>query len=499
MGTLDEILQSFAVGQQPTKIFDSMESLDADTFNKAATQKQPIQQKQEAPKFITPAAVPNNGSLPGSQDIISSLGNQLRQAQELYSGDPIRFAEEVSKIESTVAAKKVDFFKEAQAQAFVTYGIPDLEKNLAANKAKDNAPWFRQKYGMVDSDETIAAQGKLAAMKNAADGSIRESLLSNKTYQELDTYHKTFAKLAEGSLNSSINRQEKLRVEAAAEYASYTVEERDLLDKAIGNTERKPEMVFARTRLMSPDQKKMLNAVIVGGAKAVPQLALAGNPFAQNAALATETEVFGDRSVAEKKLSEVTAIASSNEQAMKTLINMGAPKDVIANASSLLGPQAKVTGKAASEDAARKRSEIAVKFAELQTQKNFDSDILSLKSDLPVPAFLQAAKGDPKQNPTGKIDRKLAIALANKAPTIQERQANISALTDFYGSAATRQNKSLFFKVNPLSAETLKTQATLMGVLGQATAKVGDMLPDFGVPDMTGGNLEAYMNQSVNR
>jgi len=473
------------------KLFPSMEALEADT--------KPAPQQKPAMLFATPQTAPNNASLPGSMSIISNLGDQLRQAQELYSGDPIRFAEEVSKIESTVAAKKVDFFKEAQARAYVTYGIPDLERNLAVNKEKDNAPWFRQKYGMVDSDETIAAQTKLAAMRNAADGSIRELLATNTAYQQLDTYHKTFAKLAEGSLNSSVNRQEKLRVEAAAEYASYTVEERDLLDKAVGNTTKDPAMVFARTRLMSPDQKKMLNSVIVGGHKAVPLLALSGNPFAQNVALATETEVFGDRTVAEKKLSEIAGIAASNELAMKTLVNMGAPKDVVANAGSLLGPAAKVTGKAASEDAARKRQEIATAYAAMQTQKTFDSDVLSLKSDLPIPAFLQAARNDPKQNPTGKINIETASALAMKAPTMQERQANRDALVAFYGNAAERQNKSLFFKVHPLSAEKLQTKISLMGIFGQAVSKVGDALPSFGVPDWSQSDLESYMNQSVNR
>lgn len=427
--------------------------------------------------FASPQGAQTNMSLPGSQEIIINLGNQLREAQEKYSNDPIRFAEEVSKIESTVAAKKVDFFKEAQARAFTTYGIPDLEKNLAANKEKDNAPWFRQKYGMVDSDETIAAQTKLAAMKTAADGSIRESLLSNKTYQELDTYHKSFAKLAEGSLNSSINRQEKLRVEAAAEYASYTVEERDLLDKAVGNTTKDPAMVFARTRLMSPDQKKMLNSAIVGGHKAIPSLALSGNPFAQNVALATETEVFGDRTVAEKKISEIAGIAASNELAMKTLINMGAPKDVVANAGSLLGPQAKVTGKAASEDAARKRQEIATAYAAMQTQKTFDSDVLSLKSDMPVPAFLQAARNNPAKNPTGKISLETASALAMRG-TPEEQKRNRDELVNFYGNAAEKQNKSLFFKVHPLSAEKLKVKIALSSMASDFFNSAG--LPGLG-------------------
>ena len=427
--------------------------------------------------FASPQGAQTNMSLPGSQEIIINLGNQLREAQEKYSNDPIRFAEEVSKIESTVAAKKVDFFKEAQARAFTTYGIPDLEKNLAANKEKDNAPWFRQKYGMVDSDETIAAQTKLAAMKTAADGSIRESLLSNKTYQELDTYHKSFAKLAEGSLNSSINRQEKLRVEAAAEYASYTVEERDLLDKAVGNTTKDPAMVFARTRLMSPDQKKMLNSAIVGGHKAIPSLALSGNPFAQNVALATETEVFGDRTVAEKKISEIAGIAASNELAMKTLITMGAPTDGVANAGSLLGPQSKVTGKAASEDAARKRQEIATAYAAMQTQKTFDSDVLSLKSDMPVPAFLQAARNNPAKNPTGKISLETASALAMRG-TPEEQKRNRDELVNFYGNAAEKQNKSLFFKVHPLSAEKLKVKIALSSMASDFFNSAG--LPGLG-------------------
>lgn len=451
------------------KLFPSMEALEADT--------KPAPQQKPAMLFATPQTAPNNASLPGSMSIISNLGDQLRQAQELYSGDPIRFAEEVSKIESTVAAKKVDFFKEAQARAYVTYGIPDLERNLAVNKEKDNAPWFRQKYGMVDSDETIAAQTKLAAMRNAADGSIRESLLSNKTYQELDTYHKTFAKLAEGSLNSSINRQEKLRVEAAAEYASYTVEERDLLDKAVGNTTKDPAMVFARTRLMSPDQKKMLNSVIVGGHKAVPLLALSGNPFAQNVALATETEIFGDRTIAEKKISEIAGIAASNELAMKTLVNMGAPKDVIANAGSLLGPAAKVTGKAASEDAAKKRQEIATAYAAMQTQKTFDSDVLSLKSDLPIPAFLQAARNNPAKNPTGKISLGTASALAMRG-TPEEQKRNRDELVAFYGNAAEKQNKSLFFKVHPLSAEKLKVKIALSSMASDFFNSAG--LPGLG-------------------
>lgn len=449
--------------------------------------------------FASPAVATNNASLATSQSILTNLGDQLRVAQEQFGNDPIRFAEEVAKIESSVVAKKADFFKEAQAQAYVTYGVPDLEKNLAVNKQKDNAPWFRQKYGMVDSDETIAAQTKLAAMKNAADGSIRESLLSNQIYQHLDAYHKTFAKLAEGTLASSVNRQEQMRTQAAMEYSSYTVEERDLLDKAIGNSTKDPSMAFSRIRLMSPDKKKALNEVVIGGHKSVPQLALAGNPFAQNVAMTTETEVFGDRAVAEKKISEIVNISSSNDAAMKALAAMGAPKDAMAAASAVLGPAAKVTGKAATEDAARYRQKIALEYAAIQTQRNFDSDVLSLRSDLPLPVFLQAARGDPKQNPTGKINIDAAIAIAMRAPTIQEKQVNRDALVAFYGDAASRQNKSMFFKVNPLSAEKLQTKISLMGIFGQALSKVGDALPDFGVPDWSQSELESYMNQSVNR
>jgi hypothetical protein len=56
----------------------------------------------------------------------------------------------------------------------------------------------------------------------------------------------------------------------------------------------------------------------------------------------------------------------------------------------------------------------------------------------------------------------------------------------------------MLFQVSPLSVEKLKSEISLLGVLGKAVDK---LMPDvsFAIPDMTGQKLQDYMKQQVER
>lgn len=404
-------------------------------------------------------------------NILDNLETQLRAIEEQAQGDPISLAKGLAELDSTVAMKKADIYKETQSLMATRYNIPRLEQALQQSIALDNnTPGFREKYGDTDSAETGSIRSQLQQAMAAADGAINENLKGNPTYQSLDTAAATFKRTAEALVLKKVAKNEQEMEAASSAYNRYTPEQKKTWDTAIGNTDSSPLMAVEHYKAMPANGKEALNAVVEGGAAAVPSLTLEGNPFAKRVAVAKETELTGDPVTALAKIDNLVSIANDNAKALAAYESLKRTGAISAQDAKVLDPQIKVgldprlsTG-GNKEETAKLRKFVAIKLARIETTQQFNSDVTALRNDvgMQMPAFLAAAKNSPTFSGK-KISLEDALAVANSAPTTAERQANINALSTFYSAAVNRQNMSPLFTVDPLAPEQLKAKAVLQG------------------------------------
>jgi len=446
-------------------------------------------QKTESPKLKASVPTTSPTSVPAATDLLSSIDEQLKQA--VAEPDAMKAAQHLSTVRGAIAAEDARFFKEAQATAYAEFGVQRLSETLQQNMQMDRAtPAYYQKYGDADSDETAAVRKQLMTAKAAADGSIPERLKGNPTYTSLIAKAKTTEALITDTVTKGLSKEADLDRKASEFYYSMPGDQKILFDKAIGNTDSDPRMAMANVARFArvPWQMQQLEQVLQGGERAVPSLALAGNIFAKKIALDAETKIFGDKEVAAKKLREVEKIAMDSNEAAAAWKQLKMDKGFSARvgpekikaqdtAVSMMIAKAGSGGKQAQQEYASLRASIAEDFANIKAQTDFDGDILALRNDkgIQAPSWLAEAGKDPA---VGKIDKVKAMALVNKAPTMQEKQSRMNQLVEFYGAAAERQQGSLFFRVNPLVKEQLKVEISLFSVVGDFFSRTG--LPDLG-------------------
>jgi len=468
------------------------------------------QQSQNQPVGVTPAPtlMAQAPAVASKIPLMVNIEEQLKRATE--ATDTMEAANILGSVRGAIAKEAATFYSETQGVANAEFGIPRLSAQLEeAIRMDDMSPGYRQKYGQADSDETAAVRRQLLTSKAAADSSINERLAGNPIYQELMAKAKTAEQLVATRVQQDLNKDATKQAEADEFYYSRPPEERKLLDEATGNTDSDPRVAMANLKFIYKDErrKKALFDVLNGGEAELPKLSISGNPFAKRMAIGREAKVFGTPEIAASKIAEVEAVANDNNKALlafTALRNAGAlgipagpeVEKLTQNVTLLLGPAAGKT-KADQEMQAKQRADIAIKFARLNAEKEFNSDIMALrhKSSIPVPSWLAAEAASGK---VGKIDNKAAMALANKAP-LEERRVRIQELSDYYNSAVDYQNKSMLFPVSAFAGEKLKAQATLLGVFGDAAEKVGELFPSFGAGGMEGQALTDYMKQQANR
>lgn len=408
-----------------------------------------------------------------ANDIISNLQSQLKTIQDQSEGDVTKFAAGLAQMDSYIAMKKADFYNEAKSQAVAKYQVPQLKQMLDESiKQDDTAPGFRQKYGNVDSSQTESVRTKYMTAMNAADSAVNEILQSNPTYQSLSTYADTFKKTAEVLTLSNMEKSAQVKAQAEMQYNSYTPEQQQTLDLALGNTEKNPLMVVAKVGRLNAKGKQELNDVVENGSKAIVPLMLDGNSFARNVAIAKETAISGNATATTASIDTMINAANSNKTAMEIFqrlktANVYSPtelKTLEPYVNATLGLAAKSGNAEERQAAANLRKDIVLRAAKADTKKTMDSDISSLTNldGIQLPAFLGVAR----QNPAfagKKISLDDAIAFANQAPTTQERQANIKALAQFYDAAIRKQNQSSIFTVDPMASSQLQAKAVLQG------------------------------------
>lgn len=222
-----------------------------------------------------------------------------------------------------------------------------------------------------------------------------------------------------------------------------------------------------------------------GGEKAIPSLALKGNIFAQKVLLDNEAAIFGGKEAAVAKISKLNDILQNNQVAaaaytdLKNAGKLGTGPEVEKQAADLktLLAAGEAAGKENKQAAALRRVEIAQLVAKHTAEKDFNSDIIGLrtKSSMPVPVWLQQAAD---ASPGAKISKTDAIRLAQAAPSMEERRIRLAELVAFYDGAVQTQNKSLLFGVSPLASDQLKAEASLKEVFGSFLQRTG--LPGLG-------------------
>lgn len=474
----DELMALAADNQEPgvsfsnptngKRIFGSMEQVESAAFAKAP----PAKLQATVPQNKEPVGAPPTSQIP----LLQNIEAQLKAATE--SQDTMEAARILGSVRGEIAKESAKFYKETQGIAHAEFGVPMLEQTLQqAIKMDDLSPGYRQKYGMADSDETAAIRRQAMTAKQAADSSIQERLAGNGTYQELMAKAKVTESIAAHRVQLDLDGDSRKQAEADEFYYSRPPEQRKLMDEAFGNDKGDPRVALANLKMMSGDAKKQFAEVIEGGERVLPKLAIAGNVFARRIAVAREAKIFGSPDIASKKLEEVELVANDNRRALEEFTKLKAAgvfgpegEKLAQTVTLLLGPAAG-TSAADQEKQRLQRIDIASRFARYNAEKEFDSDIMALrtKSQFPPPAWLAAEAASGK---IGKIDEAAAIALAYKAPTLEERQARIKDLTTYVNSAVDHQNKSLLFQVSPLKAEKLKASIGLFPFIGQNVEQI---------------------------
>lgn len=440
------------------------------------------------------------------QGLMDEINSKLKDASEVT--DTLKAASLIGDVKGAIAREAAKFQKETRSIAAAEFGVPSLEATLQNSVLLDDqSPGYRQKYGTADSDETAKVRSQLMQAKAAADSSINERLAGNSNYQELMNKAKATETMLTHRISKNIDIDTKRQLEAEEFYYTRPPEQRKLMDEILGNTQGDPRVAAANMKVLqaNPEMKKQFSQVLENPETLIPSLALSGNVFAKRVLLERESKVAGPE-VAQKKLKQLEDISKDNIAALSVFSEMKAagayPKGAEFEAlekrlKTSLGP-AGGTSKQDQEIAAQARRDIAVKAARYITEKEFNSDIMALrnKASFPPPDWLQAAAASGK---VGKIDKGAAIALVNMAPTVEERRIRQAELTAYYDSAVKQQNTSMIFQVSPLSTEQMKAEITLSGVLGNALTRVGNLLPSFGAPEMSGTRLQEYMKQSAER
>lgn len=435
---------------------------------------------------------------PGSTDIIANLEQQVRTLEAEAGDDPIKYAAGIARIQDSIAQKKADIYKETQSLMAVKYGIPQLEAAVVMQEANDKRHPLWNVY-KTDSNETIAAKQRLQVGRSAADGAINEALKGNPTFAALDNKANSFLKIVEAAYLRSAAKNQAIKDQAELKFDGFTLEQQKLAKEATGLST--PLEVISHMAAIKGDKQKALFEVIEKGDRAVPALALTGNIYAENIMRKREALVSVDPAKTSEQLDTLKSIAVSPAKAKQTF-------EFLKQQGAFSGEELKKLEKQKilfSDEKSKEpegeaiRMDLAQRYAQYITTKNFNSDLLAVKSSVPVPQFLLDARADAKLGLT-KIDKSTAIALANQAPTFDERKARIASLVNYYADAVAQQNRSAYFKVPALSVEQIRAETGLMAILGKAVSQIGSLSPlSFHDPSMTSEQLQAYQQSQVER
>ena len=457
------------------KIFSSQAEMEAYAFA-----------PPEAPKLrASPQSIPVQASVPG-QDLLLNIDKELDAATK--APDAMTAAKALSNVRGSIAAEQARFFQDAQGKAYAEFQVPLLEQALAQNIQMDRStPSYVQKFGMADSDETAAVRRSLMTAKSAADATINERLNGNPVYASLMAKAKTSEQLIQESVMRGLRLDDTLNQKATLKMMAFSPVQKLLFSKATGVDQNDTKTQFAVLSRIegTPGEEAQMAELMQGGEKAIPGLALKGNVFAQKVLLDNEAAIFGGKEAAAAKISKLNDILQNNKVAaaaytdLKNAGKLGTGPEVEKQAADLrtLLAAGDAAGKENKQAAALRRVEIAQLVAKHTAEKDFNSDIVALrtKSSMPVPVWLQQAAD---ASPGAKISKTDAIRLAQTAPSFEERKARINELVEFYDGAARVQNKSLLFGVSPLAADQLKAEASLGEIFGKFFKRAG--MPGLG-------------------
>lgn len=441
-----------------------------DAANKARAAKEtPVVQKPALLSAPSASLVASGGTLGGTLggiDIMGNLDDQIKKLREQAGDDPDKLAAGFANIETAIAAKKADLYKEAQTYVHTKYGIPTLEAQLAQQEANDKAHPLWLKY-KTDSDETAAARAKVMAARNAADGGIREKLLGDTVYQSLEAKTSVLGKVAGSIVQGSMNWNEKKDREAAEFVTSLGPEgEKNMKILLPQDFQDNPRGIFSYIKGRNQKEANDILTALKAAPDEIPKMALSGSLSARKILNAKEHEATGGKSKA--LLDAGYGIADNSKLAMEAFETMrkaglysGVDDKVLNNTKSFLGPvllDAKDEHKA---QAAKERQDIAIKYMKWQNIKTFNSDVSQIPSDAATPAFLMKALADPLVNTNGKISIDQAKVLARQAPDIPTAQAQINELATWYDLGAKKYSKSALFAIPVFEVEKLKTEAAM--------------------------------------
>lgn len=453
------------------RLMGSLEEGEIQTFDTAPTLQVRRQEggqliienrkEEPAPSIIRPA--PSRETLQMEDDLFKNIQENLRLAEQ--EQDPQVAFQHIANINASIAKKKADFTKEAQGMAFAEYQIPQLEEALKFSEQKDRAHPLWEQY-QRDTPATAEVRQKLQSAKNAAMASVEERLASNPVYASLITQASTLAKAGESILTKKLNKEQLIEMQTEQFMAGIGTEGKRVLSTLFPDRAENNNALRASYEL-APN-KKEIQELIQTPKEFVPTAAFRGNITALNYLEQHERQVGNENAV--KAIREGYKATLSPEATKEALNYMAARGLFSGKTGKALKEQYELalnpgmqTNAEARKDARIKQGDIAERYTRLKITEAFNEDIMNRGVE---PAWLKEASKNPAVTPTGKISVDQAIALANQAPTVQERQARIRELTSYYEQSVQTYNKSgTAFEMDPFAINAMKARA--------ATSRIG--------------------------
>ena len=402
-------------------------------------------------------------------DFLTNLDNQFKTLKAAAETDPSVLIQGIERISGSIAAKEADIVKEVTAQTYAKYNVPQLSKQLEMEKAADRRDPNYKRH-MTDSAITNQAEKNLQNALALAHGSLSTELASNAALQSFKASTTAFKTMLVDVYQSNMNSEQKLKDSMALRkekmtetYDSFSPETKGMISTITGVPVGDVVKTMSTLVIRHAGDKDM-NALLEGGESEVPKLALLGNKYAKVLVAKREVDGLGiPLPVAKQQLSIVENVMNNPAEALRVYKLSNPTQDQLKVANSLLSPAAKIdkTNAAAAKEM---QMTIASDLASRIATEIIDKDVTNLKNDrgIQIPPFLAEAKASTKYN-NGPINKTDAITIANMAPTIPERQANLNQLEAYYGAAIDRQGKSYLFKPQPFQKEAFKAQAVMQG------------------------------------
>lgn len=415
---------------------------------------------------------------PQAQDLEGKLLKTINDNLLLADQEPsaIKAFTHIANMNAAIAKTKADFTKEAQATAFATYQIPQLEEALRFSEQKDRAHPLWEQY-QRDTPETAEIRQRLSSSKSAANASMDESLASNPVYSSMLTKAASLAKAGESILSKKLNKEQAYELEAERFTRGIGVEGHARLATLFPDQAGDPIALMAAVEL-SPKKREVLGMLDVPQEQ-LPVLAFRGNNTALNYISAHETKIGRKENAAliaegfQITQNAGKAAEALNYLSQRGLFNGKQGRIMKEEYEAALIP-ALQTNQEAREASARKISDIASTYVRLKAADVFNSNIMGKSPVGTAPAWLVEDSLNAAVSPDGRVSIDQAVGLAFKAKTREERQVRSQELIKYYETILNQpaNSKSLFpidpFELNRIKAKIAQQEVTqMMGMVSK--------------------------------